>query len=327
MILIKNYSPTNHFSRSIFRFDDEKLIENFKSLSFETENEIPYNKIKKIQYRKRTDLNWIWTAFIFCGFILVFHSLFFLCYQNSLLILAVEKFLTIIGLILCIPAFRRIEYCSFLSSEDEYLASIQIAKKDRQSFIQVINLIKQKTEIISETNPSFPFPNIKPAFEMSVYDIPYFIKKSNIRFYTDRIVEHDKSLAEDVVLEIYYNQLNEKTKVLRIGNGNWSYVWSYLLFFICLTITPIIVFFPKLINFHLPYLYIIGFAFISLVPISLFGFIKNEYIAFHDRNDEIKFLLKQNSKNHEKLIQIVDFIRSQIPDNNDKGDRKQEKVT
>jgi hypothetical protein len=327
MILIKNFSPTNHFSRSIFEFDNEKLVEKFKSLSFETENEIYYSKIKKIQYRKRRELNWIWTAFILCGLVLVIHPIFSHFYQNNILILTIEKILTLIGLILCVPAFRRNDYCSFVSSEDEYLASIRIAKKDRQLFQQAIDLIKQKTEIISETNPSAPFPDIQPNFEIVTYDIPYFLKKSKTKFYPDKIVKLEKSIAEEVVSEIYYDQLDRKTKVLRIGNSNWGYAWSYLLFFITITFTAILIFFPELINIHLPYLYIWGFGYISLLPISLLKFIKKEHIAFYDHNEDIVLLLMQNSNNRGKIKQIFDFIRSHIPDSSEKDSRRKETAT
>jgi hypothetical protein len=312
MIRIINFRPINHFSRSVIEFDDAKLVQRFKSLSFETEKEIDYPKIKKLEFRRRADINWIWSAFILSVIVLNAHLWLGHLYQHIAFLLILEKALTVICLLLCIPAFRKEEILSLISDEEEYLISIWVSRKDRLLIEAAIRLIKEKTEIRSETSPSSPFPEDPPAFELIEYDLPYFLKRSTKRFYPDRMLEWVRGLAEDVVQEVLYERLNGETKEYRIGNRNWSYAWSYLLVFLGLTLTLVEVFFPQLISIHrsFAYLWIAGLALI--VPLWLFEFIKRDFIAFNDLDEDVALLLKRTSHNRETVAKVVEYIQSQI---------------
>jgi hypothetical protein len=249
MIIIKNFLPTKNFTRITFEFDDQKITRQVKNLSIEIKDEIQYSKIKIIRVNKAKDFQWIWNTFVLFMATLLVKSVLIntvLCnhIENNPITQAIEKLIVIIGLLLCIPFFHKEEFYSFLSADHNYLATIKANKRNRKLIKEAIDLIKQKTEILSESYPSKPFPEQLPILEIVEFDLPDFLNKITTRFYSDKLIESQKSLVGEEVTEINYDQLSGKVNVIRTAKNSWSSLGCLLLNFWCITITPVYIFIP-----------------------------------------------------------------------------------
>jgi Txe/YoeB family toxin of Txe-Axe toxin-antitoxin module len=296
-------------ARRVYEFSDDRFVFKVKTLKIEAETEIEYEKIKIIEKRRVAELGWLRIAFLFIMLpqilTLIWGSL-----EANLIFQFIQKAMIVLGLGLSLPAFHKNEYCCFLDKDRNYLATILVNNRNRKAFDEAINLIKQKTELISETNLTNPFNNISPVFEIIQYDFPDYFSKSIARFYDDRLIDVEKSLVEEVTTEVKYSELSGKTRIIRAGNAKWDYVWSSWLVFICSLGVIVAVFFPQYLKPKLPYAYLLLGGLILLVPMFFLHYIKNEILVFFNHNDCEVYWARLNSSNREKFNQIIDFLRN-----------------
>jgi len=319
MIQINSFIPTDNLTRRTWEFHEDKIVVKIKSLTIDVENEIRYEKIKSISTKKTADLNWIWiTFFIFSILSVATLGLGYFHLMNPTL-RVIEKVIAAIALLLALPSFRKHEFYYFWDAEKYHLANVKIDNdKKRVQITDAINLIKQKTEIITEIYLSDPLPNTPPVFEIVEFDFPDFLNKSTTRFYDDKIIVTHKSIVEEFARLKKYSEFNGKTKTARVGNDNWNYVWCYWMLFVCIAGFSISTFFAKQVsgNLHFAGLFFGGLA--LLVPLYFLKYIKSEFLVFNDKNDDGILGIGVNKKNREKLNQIAEFIKGKVESQNQK---------
>jgi hypothetical protein len=312
VIKIDSFTPVDNFTRRSWEFYDDQMVVKTKSLTFEYENEVKYVKIKSIQSKRRTDLKWIWASFVTVGLMgLITSGLIRLGIAIPNLDV-IEKIVVICALVMLFPAFRRYEYYSFLDGDKNFLTTVRVNQKNKQSVLEAIKLIKQRAEITSETYFDDSLPGTSPVFQFTVFDFADFLNRSKVNVYDDKIIDVEKSLVEEVTTVIRYAELSGKTKIAKMGNDNWDYVWSYWLILVCITGISAATFFAEQLrgNYLLLKLFFGGLA--LLIPLFLFRYIKGEILIFYDKQDYGVFWTWVNASNREKLKQIVEFVKGKV---------------
>lgn len=313
MIQINSFIPTSNFSRRVWEFHEDKIVVRTKSLMVDVENEIKYERIKNISTKKKADLSWLLMTFIIFG-ILGFTTLVLVYFglSNPTTNL-IRKAVAIFALLLMIPVFHKSEFYVFFDAEKYFLADIKIDNEKKRALItEAINLIKQKTGMITEIYLSNPLPSISPIFEVVEFDFPDYLNQSITRFYEDRIIEIHKSLVEETARVTKYNELSGKTKIVRAGNDNWLNVWFFWFMFVGVAGFSAVLFFPKQIGGNpLVFNLIFGSAAL-LIPMFFLRYIKREFLVFNDQNNEGVLGIGINNKNRERLNQIVEFVKGKV---------------
>jgi len=77
---------------------------------------------------------------------------------------------------------------------------------------EAIKLIKQKTEITNETYFDTSFSSDHPVFQFSEFEVADFLNKSKVSVYDDKIINVEKSLAEELTTVVRFDELSGKTK-------------------------------------------------------------------------------------------------------------------
>ncbi len=312
MIKISSFSPLENFAKTTWEFYDDHLVIKVKSLTLDYETEVSYEKIKIIRNRKIKDLNWVWAAFVISVLLgLASLGLDYFCMINSTIV-AIEKAIGVLALILLIPAFRTQEFYSLLDGDKNYLAIVEIDKNNKKTILEVIHLIKQKTELIGETYLSDSLPSTPPVFQITEFDFPDFLNRARVNFYEDKLIEVEKSLAEEASTVIRYDEFSGKTKTARIGNDKWDIAWSYWLIFVCMVGVSTAIFFAEQIRGSLFFLQLIIGGLLLLIPIHFLKYIKNEILIFYDKKENGIFWLETKSTTREKLNQIVEFVQEKV---------------
>ena len=314
MIRISSFYPTESFARKTLEFSDDSIAVKVKSLIFDAETTIEYEKIKIIQNKTWLDLSWVFPAVVVTALFggLIRLVLFYFGVIDPTISL-IEKAVVIVGLLMLIPVFRKYQLWFFLDSEKNSLVNIKIYGKDQKAMQEAIEFIKQKTTITSEIYIDQPIPATPPIFEITDFDFPDFLNKVIVRFYDDKILIREKSLVEEQPTEISYHEFNGKTQIIRMGNNKWDYVWSYWLFFIGITLPTLTTFFSQQVYAIIPFFSSLMIsAFILIIPLYLLKYIKNEYLVFHDKEDDIILGIKITSANRAKLDEITKFIQEKI---------------
>ena len=312
MIKINSFYPTDNFTRKTWEFYDDKLVVKTKSLTFEYENEIKYEKIKVIRNKRMVNLGWLWVAFTTAAILggVIIGLDYFHVYNPAIQI--IEKAIAILVLIFIIPIFHKDEYYSFLDADNNYLTSIKIDNKSRKSLSEAINLVKNKTKIVSEVYVNNSLPNTPPVYEFTILDFPDFLSRSTVRFYEDKFIDVEKSLAEELTTVIKYDELSGKTKTAKMGNSNWSNALCNWGIFLGTISISLLVLFPKQIYGNWIFLRLYFGGLLLLIPMFLLKYIKSEILLLYDNNDEEIFWTRINSANREKLNQIIGFIQKKV---------------
>lgn len=312
MIKINSFTPTDNLTRRSWEFYDNHLVVRTKSLTFEYENEVEYEKIKSIQSRSMREFNWIWASFITVGLVGIANlGLDYFCVTNPI-IDVIEKIIVTFALAILPLTFLKYEYYSFLDADKNFLATVRVGKKNKPMVFEAIKLIKQKTEITNETYFDASISNDPPILQFSEFDFADFWNKSIVSVYDDRIIDVEKSLAEEVTTVIRFDELSGKTKFAKMGNDNWDTIWSYWLFFVTISGISISIFFAEWLkgNHLFGNLYFGGLA--LLIPLILMRYIKSEILVFYDKKDNGVFWTRVNKANREKLNQIVEFVKGKV---------------
>lgn len=312
MIKIKDYSPINNFARSSWEFYDEHLVEKIKSLIINYDNEVRFENIKFINSRSIRNLRWIWISFITITFLgLISLGLNHFCITNPTIEI-IKKIIASLSLSLLIPVWVKYEYYSFLDANKNFLSTIRVNKKTKHIILEAIKLVKQKTELISESYYDGSLPNNAPVFQFSEFDFADYLNNSKVFVYDDKIIDVEKSLTEEVTSVIRFDELSGKTKVMKMGNDQWDNISSYWLFIMCIAGISVVTFFAdQLRGINLDLMIILG-GFVLLIPMLFLKYVKSEILVFYDKQDKSVFWTRVNSSNREKLNQIVEFVKGKV---------------
>lgn len=312
MIKISSFSPLQNFSRWVWEFYDDKLVIKTKSITMDYDRDVKYEKIKSIQNKRTLELGWLRVSFTYIVLLgLISLGLDYFCITNPI-IEAGKKIAVILALMPIIPAFGRNEYYSFLDKDNNLLATVRVNKKNKQTLLEAIQLIKQKTKITSETYFDDSLPSTPPVFQFTEFDFADFLNISKVSVYEDRIIDVEKSLAEEVTTVIRYDELSGETKFAKIGNEKWVFVWSYWLYFVCVTGISVSILFAEQIKGNYLFLNLFFGGLVLIIPLFFLQYIKSEILIFHDKQDNGIFWTRVNSANREKLNHIVEFIKGKL---------------
>ncbi len=300
------------FSRKTWEFYDEHLTFKARSLTIDYEDELGYDKISIIRNRTVKRLGWIPISCLAFGIVgMVDLALIYFHLINPTIVM-IEKVIGVLLLLLLIPAFRKHEYYTFQDADKKFLATIEVGRNNKSEMLAAIDLIKQKTTLISEAYLTDPLPSTAPVFRMIEVDYPDFLNIGDVGFYEDKLIAREKSLAEEVITAINYHEFSGKTNTARIGNDKWDCLSSDWLYFVCIVCISIGIFFPELIKGNLRYAWLFLGGLLLTLPIYLLKYIKNEIMIFFDKNDDGIFWLDVNSANREEVNQIVSFVQEKV---------------
>jgi len=316
MIKIESFSPANGFRRSSWVFFDDHMVIKTKSLTLDYEDEVKYEKIKSIQSARMADFNWLWVSFItaaLLGFAIMVFNHFKI---TSPILTVVEKIVAVFTLAMVIPAFRKHLYYSFLDADKKFFTTVRLGGKNKQKILEAIKLIKQRVEITSEAYFDDPLPATPPKFRFTEFDFPDYLNKSEVNVYDDKIIDMEKSLVEEVTTVIKFEELSGNTRFVRTGNDNWSKVASIWLFFMCITYTFTVVFFPTLFVGNDLYLNSYIGCIAILIVFFLLQYIKTEALIFYDKKDNGIFWTRVNPDNLEILEEIIELINTKLEPQN-----------
>ncbi len=316
MIKISSFSILDGFSRKTWEFYDEHLTTRIKSLTFDYEDDLSYDKISVIHNRTVKRLGWIPVTALAFGILgLIDLALIYFHLINPTIVM-IERGIGVLLLLLLIPAFRKHEYYSFQDADKKYLATVEVGRKNKNEMLAAIQCIKQKTVLISEAYLTDSVPNTPPVFRMIEVDYPDFLNLADINFYEDKLIGRQKSLVEEIITLINYQEFSGKTKTARTGNDSWGCVSSYWLYFVCIVCVSLAIFFPEQVEGNVRYLWLFFGGLFLTIPISLLKYIKSEIMIFYDKNDNGIFWLDVTSANREEINEIVSFVQEKVTGKN-----------
>jgi hypothetical protein len=312
VIKINSFSPVDNFARRTWEFHTNHMVIKIRSLTLEYEYEVEYEKIKAIWSGRVMDLAWLWAVFITTGTLGLVNLGLNHFDITSPIIDVIEKIVGLLALTSLVLAFLRYDYYSFLDVDENSLATIRVDKTSKRAVLEAIKLIKQKAEITSETYFDDSLPSTPPAFQYTDFDFADFLNKLKVSVYDDRIIVVQKSLVEEFMTVIKFDDLSGKTKLVRMVNERWDYVWSYWLFFLCITVFSAEVFFSEQLKGNSLFPSLSGGGLALLIPLFALRFVKNDVLVFYDKKDNGIFGTRINLANREKLNQIVGFVQSKV---------------
>ena len=311
MVQIKSLYPMSNYTRVTHEFLDHKIIVKVRSLTTEYENEVKYEDIKHIQLVRTTDLRWL-TLGLFVILLPGFTSWIFSLFHWNFLIYSpfplIGRLTIVAGMALCIPALQKYQVYFFLDGARKSIVSVKLDRKNKASVNQAVELVRQKSTILSETNPQTPFPD-SPSFEYHHYEPTNALNKTVAMFYENNFMVKDRSLTEEVVSMINYDELSGKVIRLKGTNNGWS-SWAYsLLMVFAALFWAIMYLFPQL--WQIVPLSLVGRVVLGSVGfLFLLSFFKREVILFYNTSDKVIYWTKPDRKNPKSLENIIDHIKS-----------------
>lgn len=314
MIKIESFYLFPNFWRETQEFYDDKVVVNRKSLKTDYEFETKYSEIKGIQHWKNANTSQAFFGLfvaIILGFVFTALRIFFSGLLEISIILRTGQAIFFIGVILYLSGLIKSNDCYFRDKNNDFITSIKINSKNKEDANKAIDLVKQKSPYIDETNPDDPFPKLDPLFEFIDYDIPDFLNKSTTRFYETELIDNEKGLTEEVVTRVKYSELNKKIIRAKRGNDNWNSIGRFLGYSgLMISASSWVFRFPKVINAIAEDIFwvLLTTALISF----LLMYIKEEIIYFYNNANRVVYWMKVTRTNKEKVEQILQFIQSKI---------------
>lgn len=309
MLRINSFNPMSNFTRATYDFLDEKIVVRMKSLVTEYDDEVRYEDIKHIEITNAADRRWIWLglAVIVTPFFLTW---FFSAWSllNNPIFLIITKALAVIGLVLCLPAFHKNMYYFFRDQARHNLIVIKDDINNYKAVDQALYLVRQKSTILSDTNPENPLPNSHPAYEHIDFNFKDYLNNSVTRFYEDKLVNTEKSLVEEAVTEVNYCELSGKILRVKTWDGGWSSLGCGLALIFFSAIWFLKLFFPGILQDSLPnsIWLILGALPLLLVLLSL---VKREAVLFYGLDDKTIWRTRPNSRDRQMLDDIVEYVK------------------
>ena len=301
----------SNYARVTHEFLDDKIIIRVKSLRAEYENEVGYDDIKHIQLVRTADLRWL-TLGLFVillpGLTSWIFSLLHWNFLNDPPFPLIGRLIILAGVTLCIPAFQKKQVYFFMDRSRKSIVSIKIDNKNESRLNQAVELVRQKSNIISETSPITPFPD-SPLFGYQHYDLTNMLNKSVTMFYENNFMIKDSSLAEDVVTVVNYDELSGKVIGLKSTNYRWSSLAFSFVFIYASVFWAVKYLSPQILQtvpLSLVAKVVLGFAGFLYV----LSFFKREVILFYSNSDKVIYWAKPDRKNPQSLENIVEHIKS-----------------
>jgi hypothetical protein len=311
MLQIKSLNPMSNYARVTHEFLDDKIIVKVKSLTTEYEKEVKYEDIKHIQLVRTTDLRWL-TLGLFVillpGFLSWIFSLIHWNFSVNPPFPLIGRLIIIAGIALCIPAFQKFQAYFFMDRARNNVVSIKMDIRNKATLEQAVELVRQKSTILSETNPQTPFPD-SPLFSYSHNDLTDILNKTVAMFYENYFMVKDSSFAEKSVTVINYDEVSGKVVRLKTMNNGWL-SWAASLFMVfAAAFWGVEYLFPQLWQ-------VVSVGLVAKVAFGLIGFLfllslfKIEVIMFYNKDDTVVYWAKPDRNKPELLENIIKYIKS-----------------
>lgn len=324
MIQINTLDPLRSWTRRIYHFLDDKMVIKSTSITSDYEFEVLYKDIKVIS--NKLLVNRFGARY---GFYLIF-IVFAISWVGGKLIVISPPFQLILQIGFVIGLFMTLFFCyvdeiySFLNEDRNYLAFIFVNSKNRSAVEQAIEIIREKTQLLSETHLKNPMEGQESLHTITSWDIPDFLNKSVTYFYEDRLIDIEKSLTEKLVTEIKYAELSGKTQITKRANEKWENVANIYAYLFIIFFGGIITFFPQVIAGHIAYgLFFLGVGASVIIWLLLLAmkYVKQDIVYFYNTNQEIIYWSWLSTQNRKQMEQIITFIEEKT------GDKKSNEIS
>lgn len=312
MIKLTSFYPFSNFLKVTQEFHEDKAIVKIKSLNAEREFEFDYKDVTEISdaflisSSQNTFSFWLlaMTAFVL--------SLFCNLIYSNLILFRLTQIIYVCAILLYVTSFIKSWHIYFRDKNDNLLTSVKQTRRNQDSILKIVEIIRNKSENVREISSANPFPEAKPSFEHTEYDIPN-IKKTTERFYENEILGFQKNMAGEYVYRIKYSTLSRKVYRGKESNQIWGWVLTIFVLIISVLSGFSLGF---RIDLGTIYLYII-YVLLGILAISfMLSFVKREAIGLYDLNGNVAHSIWVNRSNKEKVEEIVKFIKSKIPPQN-----------
>jgi len=318
MIQLTSFYPLSNFLRVTQEFGDEKIAIKNKSHATEYQFEISYEQISKIRYTLSSNSSQmilgIFIAAIACS-ILILSNIFNVRLLQSNVFVRLEQTAYIIGILVLILGAIKKEYCQLFDKNGNFITEIRINSKNEEDIDKAIDLVKSKVNAVDVTDPDDPFPNANYLFEYISRDIADYISKSTTRFYETELVDYEKSLIDERVTRVKYEELGERIIRGKQRNSRWGNIGILLIFLggILFQFMYVFYFTKQIYEVEFPILRLISWIIMGSGFLAFFiGLIKEESIVFFNHKNQYIYSVQIARANKKKAELILEFIRSKI---------------
>lgn len=319
MIKLTSFYPFENFLRVTQEFYDNKIVVKRKSLDSESEFEFQYEdlgEISDIYYMSNSQYNFSFFLLAFTAATLTLACNFI--YSHPLLH-RIFQAIYVFSILLYATSFIRSWHIIFSDKKDNVITRIQQTRRNRDLISKVIEVIKSRSKDIQEISVTNPFPETKHVFEHNEFDLAN-LRKTTERFYEDQILGIQKSTSGDYVYSIKYNQLNGRVQKGKIGINVWGAVFTSFVLIISI-ISGFSYAFQ--IFFGMVFVYII-YVLLGILAVSfMLRFIKREVVGLESTSGSISHWVWVNKSNKEKIEEIIKYIQSRVPVENNETSSKE----
>jgi len=311
MVTIHKSFPFKNFARWVWEFKEDVLFVSMRSLTAESNWEVPYRDIKRIHHQRGVDfssINLATTLLAIVGFGLLINDIWHFVNPTILL---VAKILIVLALLLWIPGFMKHEYYVFSDKENSSLVTLKINWRNRALVEEAVQLVKNKRKI-TENSYTEPLPLKKALFEIEDLDPFYYFTRRKIFFFPNNILQYTQSLVSDSFTTLEYSQLNGKVTSARLGDNSWDYIWCYWLYFVTTIGLAIVLLFPRFLYHNWYFIWALIGAYALLIPVYISKFIKRETWILLDKHGERLVYITVTPTNQERLEKIGVFIAKKV---------------
>lgn len=313
MIKLTTFYPFSNFMRVTQEFYEDKAIIKRKSLTVEHEFEFKYEDVNEISdafFGSSGQSNFSFWFLVVISLILTFFCAWL---YNNITWLRIGQVLFIVSLFLFFSSFIRKRYIYLLDKSENLLASIMQTHKNRDTVKKIIEMIKNKSESVTEISTAIPFPKTNFEFEYKYVDISN-IEKTTDRFYEDKIIGIEKSITGKSAYEVPYKKLSGKFDRRKISNDVFSLALS--IFLILQSIFSGL-YFGFGIRYGAISMLHITYTLLAMLVVSWFtNFIKLEVFALYNKNGQVAYWAYINKNEKEKVEKIIEYVKSRIPEEN-----------
>lgn len=308
MIKLTSFYPFSNFLKVTHEFHEDKAIVKKKSLNVEHQFEFDYEDVAEIsdKFLYQADQG-NFSFWLIMGASLALSLLCIFSYINTIWF-RIAQILFASAIFLLCASFVKSWYFVFSDKNNNALLAIRQNRKNRDLILQVIEKIKAKSNILQMTSAA-PFPENKPLFEYSYYDIAN-LEKTVDRFYENEIIGFEKSLVQEMVYRVGYDELSGKINRGKVNNGIFDL--TFIIFILILSIASGLRY-GFGVSFGIPSLYILEILIAMLAVSWLLKFIKQELFVFYNRNGQVEYWAYINRSEKEKIEEIIKYIQSRIP--------------
>jgi len=312
IIKLTIFYPFSNFLRVTQEFYEDKAVIKSNSLKSEYEFEFKYEDVGEISDgflapRDQKSFGFLIIAitgmllYIFCTWL----------YEN-LFWLRIGQLIFIAGLILYAISFIRNWYIFIFDKNGNIQTRIKQNNQNKDLILQIIEKIKLKSSTVEELTILNPFLSNLHVFEHKYLRFSD-LKNTTDRFYENEIVGIEKSIDEETLYRIKFNELNGEVFRGKTSNDLWTFVAPLM----CLIYAILLgLRFGFGINFYIPVLHIFYMLMTVFVISVLLSYIKREIFGFYGKNGQIEYWAYINKNEKEKVEKIIEYVKSRIPEEN-----------